>query len=133
WITHIAKARDTGYQVEMCKFGPEWLEQQNRMADTNTFANPTRSLKQDLFEHPDFYHVDDLFTDEQKLARESMRQFVKREITPFIEDWSQRATFPVEIVRKFGAVGAFGPTIPAEYGGGGMDYTSYGLIMQEIE
>src|SRR5690606_20778601 len=117
----------------MCKFGPEWLEQQNRMADTNTFANPKRSLKQDLFEHPDFYQVDDLFTDEQKLARESMRQFVKREITPFIEDWSQRAIFPVEIVRKFGEVGAFGPTIPAEYGGGGMDYISYGLIMQEIE
>lgn len=103
------------------------------MADTNTFANPKRSLKQDLFEHPDFYQVDDLFTDEQKLARESMRQFVKREITPFIEDWSQRAIFPVEIVRKFGEVGAFGPTIPAEYGGGGMDYISYGLIMQEIE
>lgn len=103
------------------------------MADPHTPANPRKSLKQDLFEHPDFYQVDDLMTDEQKLVRESMRQFVKREITPFIEDWSQRATFPTEIVRKFGEVGAFGPTIPAEYGGGGMDYISYGLIMQEIE
>lgn len=103
------------------------------MTDTNASASPKRSLKQDRFEHPDFYQVDDLFTDEQKLARESMRQFVKREITPFIEDWSQHAIFPVEIVRKFGEVGAFGPTIPTEYGGGGMDYTSYGLIMQEIE
>lgn len=103
------------------------------MADRNTPINPKKSLKQDLFEHPDFYQIDDLLTDEQKLVRESIRQFVKREITPFIEDWSQRATFPIEIVGKFGQVGAFGPTIPAEYGGGGMDYTSYGLIMQEIE
>jgi len=62
-----------------------------------------------------------------------MRQFVKKEISPFIEDWAQRAHFPSGIVRKFGDVGAFGPTIPAEYGGGGMDYISYGLIMQEIE
>lgn len=92
-----------------------------------------RATKQDLFDHPDFYQVDDLLTDEQKLVRESMRQFVKREITPFIEDWSQGAQFPADIVRKFGEVGAFGPTIPSEYGGGGMDYISYGLIMQEIE
>ena len=103
------------------------------MSDKNTPIHAKKSLKQDLFEHPDFYNVDGLLTEEQKLVRESMRQFVKREITPFIEDWSQRALFPREIVRKFGEVGAFGPTIPEEYGGGGLDYTSYGLIMQEIE
>ena len=62
-----------------------------------------------------------------------MRDFVKKEISPYIEDWSQRAHFPYEIVRKFGHIGAFGPTIPSEYGGGGLDYISYGLIMQEIE
>ena len=87
----------------------------------------------DAFVSPDFYGIDDLFTDEQKLVRSSMRDFVKREITPFIEEWSQKAHFPYQIVRKFGDVGAFGPTIPSEYGGGGLDYTSYGLIMQEIE
>jgi glutaryl-CoA dehydrogenase len=92
-----------------------------------------KSRKQDLFDHPDFYQVDDLLTGEQKLVRDTMRQFVKKEISPFIEDWAQRAHFPSGIVRKFGDVGAFGPTIPAEYGGGGMDYISYGLIMQEIE
>lgn len=101
------------------------------MADPN--ANIKKSQRRDLFEHPDFYHVDDLLTDEQKLIRDTMRQFVKREITPFIEEWAQRAYFPQEIVRKFGEVGAFGPTIPVDYGGGGMDYISYGLIMQEIE
>lgn len=87
----------------------------------------------DQFESPDFYAIDDLLTEEHKLVRASIRDFVKKEITPNIEEWSQNAHFPYEIVRKFGDVGAFGPTIPTEYGGGGMDYISYGLIMQEIE
>lgn len=87
----------------------------------------------DDFESPDFYQIDDLFTDEQKLVRSAMRDFVKIEITPFIEEWTQNSIFPKEIVRKFGDMGAFGPTIPAIYGGGEMDYMSYGLIMQEIE
>ena len=91
------------------------------------------SFKRDLFEHPDFYAIDSLLTEEHKLIRHSMREFVKREISPFIEDWAQRAYFPYEIVKKFGEIGAFGPTIPHEYGGGGLDYISYGLIMQEIE
>lgn len=92
-----------------------------------------KSLKQDLFESVDFYQVDDLLTEEHKLIRSTMRDFVKKEISPYIEDWAQRAHFPYEIVKKFGEVGAFGPQIPAEYGGGGLDYISYGLIMQEIE
>ncbi len=88
---------------------------------------------QDVFHHPDFYQVDAMLTEEQTLVRDAMRNFVKKEITPFIEDWAQRAHFPQEIVRKFGGIGAFGPTLPTEYGGGGLDYISYGLIMQEIE
>ena len=87
----------------------------------------------DQFESPDFYAIDDLLTEEHKLVRSAIRDFVKREISPNIEEWSQNAHFPYEMVRKFGDVGAFGPTIPQEYGGGGMDYTAYGLIMQEIE
>jgi len=93
----------------------------------------SKTQKQDLFDHPDFYEVDALLTDEHKLVRNTMRQFVKREITPFIEDWAQGAYFPAALAKKFGEVGALGPTIPTEYGGGGMDYISYGLIMQEIE
>lgn len=92
-----------------------------------------KSLKQDVFEHPDFYRLDDLFTEEQKLIRGSIREFVKKEISPYIEDWAQDAHFPYDIVKKFGEIGAFGPTIPSQYGGGGLDYISYGLIMQEIE
>ncbi|MFK7951881.1 MAG: acyl-CoA dehydrogenase family protein [Ekhidna sp.] len=87
----------------------------------------------DEFESPDFYGLDDLLTEEHKLIRSSVRDFVKKEITPFIEGWAEKNHFPSEMVKKFGEVGAFGPTIPAEYGGGGLDYTSYGLIMQEIE
>lgn len=87
----------------------------------------------DQFEAPDFYNIDDLLSEEHKLVRSATRDFVKREITPYIEEWAQNAHFPYEIVRKFGDIGAFGPTIPQEYGGGGMDYISYGLIMQEIE
>ncbi|MBX2912866.1 MAG: acyl-CoA dehydrogenase family protein [Cyclobacteriaceae bacterium] len=92
-----------------------------------------KSMKRDSFEHPDFYQLDGLLTEEQKLIRGSMRDFVKKEISPYIEDWAERAHFPYEIVKKFGDIGAFGPTIPQQYGGGGLDYISYGLIMQEIE
>ncbi|SNS14822.1 glutaryl-CoA dehydrogenase [Belliella buryatensis] len=92
-----------------------------------------KSGKQDMFEGVDFYGVDDLLSEEHLLIRTSIRDFVKKEISPFIEDWAQNAHFPYEIVKKFGDVGAFGPQIPSEYGGGGLDYIAYGLIMQEIE
>lgn len=87
----------------------------------------------DEFESPDFYALDDLLTEEHKLIRSSVRDFVKKEITPFIEGWAENNHFPEEIVKKFGDVGAFGPTVPEQYGGGGLDYISYGLIMQEVE
>lgn len=99
----------------------------------NTVQQPSKATKQDLFESPDFYQIDDLLTEEHKLIRTSIRDFVKKEISPNIEEWCQKAIFPVKIVKKFGEMGLFGPTIPVEYGGGGLDYISYGLIMQEIE
>ncbi|MCG8321401.1 MAG: acyl-CoA dehydrogenase family protein [Cytophagales bacterium] len=98
-------------------------------ADKSTHHQP----HVDRFTSPDFYEIDDLLTEEHKLIRSSARDFVKKEITPNIETWCQNAHFPEEIVGKFGEIGAFGPTIPQEYGGGGLDYISYGLIMQEIE
>ncbi|WP_373493523.1 acyl-CoA dehydrogenase family protein [Aquiflexum sp.] len=96
-------------------------------------ATVHKSLKQDMFDGVDFYQIDDLLSEEHILIRSSIRDFVKKEISPYIEDWAQKAHFPYEIVKKFGDVGAFGPQIPEEYGGGGLDYISYGLIMQEIE
>ncbi|MCB0505046.1 MAG: acyl-CoA dehydrogenase family protein [Cyclobacteriaceae bacterium] len=100
---------------------------------SETTATQPKSMKTDAFEAPDFYQIDDLLTEEHKLIRSSVRDFVKKEISPYIEDWCQRAYFPEHMVKKFGEMGAFGPFIPEEYGGGGMDYISYGLIMQEIE
>jgi len=92
-----------------------------------------KSSKQDTFEHPDFYGMDDMLSEEHIMVRGAVRDFVKREISPYIESWAENAYFPQDIVKKFGDVGAFGPQLPAEYGCGGMDYIAYGLIMQEIE
>lgn len=100
-----------------------------------TLIEPTPHVRQsqDRFESPDFYQMDDLLTNEHKLIRSAVRSFIKKEVSPIIEDYAQRAEFPKHLLRKFGEIGAFGPTIPAEYGGGGLDYIAYGLIMQEIE
>ncbi len=87
----------------------------------------------DLFQSPDYFNLDDLLTEEQKLIRETVRNYVKKEISPIIEDYAQRAEFPEQIVRQLGELGCFGPTVPVEYGGGGLDYVSYGLMMQELE
>jgi glutaryl-CoA dehydrogenase len=96
-------------------------------------TSPKQSFKQDTFESPDFYGIDDLLTEEHLLVRASVRDFVKREISTIIEDHAQRAVFPSHLVKRFGEMGVFGPTVPVEYGGGGMDYIAYGLMMQEIE
>ena len=90
-------------------------------------------INKDIFESPDYYNLDELLTEEQLMTREAVRSYVKREITPVIEDYAQRAAFPQHIVKQLGDLGVFGPTIPAAYGGGGMDYISYGLMMQELE
>src|SRR6195952_6135185 len=90
-------------------------------------------MSTDLFQSPDYFQLDELLTEEQKLVRESVRSYVKKEISPIIEDYAQRAEFPQQIIRQMGELGCFGPTIPVEYGGGGLDYISYGLMMQELE
>ncbi len=90
-------------------------------------------MKPDLFQAPDYYLLDDLLTDEHKLVRDSARAWVKREVSPIIEDYAQRAEFPKQIIKGLGEIGGFGPYIPEEYGGAGLDQISYGLIMQEIE
>lgn len=91
------------------------------------------AVKTDTFQSPDYYLLDDLLTEEQKMVRETVRNYVKKEISPIIEEYAQRAEFPEQIVQQLANLGCFGPTIPVEYGGGGMDYISYGLMMQELE
>ena len=90
-------------------------------------------MKADLFEAPDYYNLDDLLSEEHKLVRSAARDWVKRDISPIINDYAQKAEFPTQIIGGLADIGAFGPYIPTEYGGAGLDQISYGLIMQEIE
>ena len=90
-------------------------------------------MKPDLFEAPDYYNLDELLSDEHKLVRQAARDWVKRDVSPIIEEYAQKAEFPKQIISGLAEIGAFGPYIPEEYGGAGLDQISYGLIMQEIE
>lgn len=97
------------------------------------FDSKIYSMRPDLFEAPDYYNLDDLLSEEHKLVRDAARQWVKRDISPIIEEYAQKAEFPKQIIKGLSEIGAFGPYIPEEYGGAGLDQISYGLIMQEIE
>ncbi|SDR84689.1 glutaryl-CoA dehydrogenase [Formosa sp. Hel1_31_208] len=90
-------------------------------------------MKPDLFEAPDYYNLDELLSEEHKLVRDAARDWVKRDVSPIIEAYAQKAEFPTQIIGGLAEIGAFGPYIPVEYGGAGLDQISYGLIMQEIE
>ncbi len=90
-------------------------------------------MAQDLFQAPDYYLLDELFSEEHKLVRDAAREWVKREVSPIIEDAAQNAEFPKQLLDGLAEIGAFGSFIPEEYGGAGLDQMSYGLIMQEIE
>lgn len=90
-------------------------------------------MAQDLYQHPDYYQLDELLTDEHKIIRDAVRSFVKKEVTPIIEEYAQKGECPKHLIKGLGELGCFGPTIPQEYGGAGLDYISYGIMMQEIE
>jgi glutaryl-CoA dehydrogenase len=90
-------------------------------------------MLQDLYQAPDYFLMDELLTEEHKLIRDAAREWVKREVSPIIEDACQKAEFPKQIIKGLGEIGAFGPYIPSKYGGSGLDQISYGLIMQELE
>ncbi len=101
---------------------------------TETIEKPVhKSLKKDNYTAPDYFELDDLLSEEHKLIRSSVREWVKKEISPIIEEYAQRAEFPMHILKGLGDIGAFGPTIPVEYGGQGLDQIAYGIIMQELE
>jgi len=87
----------------------------------------------DLFEAPDYYNLDELLSNEHKLVRNTTREWVKKSVSPVIEDYAQKAKFPKQLINGLAEIGAFGAYIPTEYGGAGLDQISYGLIMQEIE
>jgi glutaryl-CoA dehydrogenase len=87
----------------------------------------------DHYQHHDYFQLDDLLTEEHKMIRDSVRTWIKKSVSPIIEEYAQNAKFPAHLVKELGEIGAFGPHIPAEYGGGGLDNIAYGIIMQEIE
>jgi glutaryl-CoA dehydrogenase len=86
-----------------------------------------------LYNPPDHYLVDELYNDEHKIVRQAIRDWVNRSVKPVIEEYYEKAQFPHHLVKEMGEIGAFGPFIPVEYGGAGLDHISYGLIMQELE
>jgi glutaryl-CoA dehydrogenase len=96
----------------------------------NGVASPS---KVDKFQYHDYYNVDDLLSEDHLLARASVREWVKKEVTPIIEDYSEKAECPTHLFKGLAEIGAFGPSLPMEYGGGGMDEIAYGIIMQELE
>ena len=85
------------------------------------------------FQSPDYFQIDELIPEEHKLIRSSVREWVDRELLPIIENYAQRAAFPAQLLQPMADLGLFGPTIPEEYGGAGLDYLAYGLMMQELE
>ena len=90
-------------------------------------------MRTDLYQGHDYYLLDELLTEEHKLIRETAREWVKKEVSPIIEDAAEKCEFPRHLLPDLGEIGAFGPYIPAEYGGPGLDQISYGIIMQELE
>ena len=90
-------------------------------------------MSSDKYQAHDYYMMDDLLTEEHKLIRDTARAWVKKEVSPIIEEYFEKAEFPAQIIPGLGEIGGFGPYIPEEYGGAGLDQISYGLIMQELE
>ena len=93
----------------------------------------SKVMSKNQFKGVDYYNIDELLSDEQKMVRDAARQWVSKEVSPIIEDHCQKAIFPKHLLKGLGEIGAFGPYIPQEYGGAGLDHISYGLIMQELE
>lgn len=101
------------------------------MDKSNGVVNATSKV--DKYQGHDYYGVDDLLTDEHKIARDAVRAWVKKEVTPIIEDYSERAECPKHLFKGLAEIGAYGPSLPEKYGCGGMDEIAYGIIMQELE
>src|SRR5690625_7245730 len=85
------------------------------------------------FEYHDYFDLDELLTEEIRIARDSVREWVQHEISPTIEAHAMEGTFDKNWFRQLGELGCFGPSLPVESGGQGMTETGYGVIMREVE
>ena len=81
----------------------------------------------------DYFDIESFLTEEQRAIRDAVRQWVRTRLAPIIDDYAQRAECPTHLIPEMAQLGLFGPFIPEEYGGAGLDYISYGLMMQELE
>jgi glutaryl-CoA dehydrogenase len=117
----------------LCKFANVFGIKQKTVKTDSPAIEMIKIMRPDLFQAPDYYLLDELLSDEHKMVRDAAREWVKREVSPIIEEYAQKAEFPNQIINGLAEIGAFGPYIPEEYGGAGLDQISYGLIMQEIE
>lgn len=81
----------------------------------------------------DYYNIESLLSEDEKLVRNSVRDFVDDKIIPVIEKHYRDGSFPMDLVPKLGELGLFGITLPQEYGCAGMNNIAYGLVMQELE
>ncbi len=92
-----------------------------------------KRAKVDPYQAHDYYNIDELFSEDHLMARDAVRDWVKQEVSPIIEQHFEQGTCPYHLFKQLGEIGAFGPSLPVEYGGGGMDEMAYGIIMQELE
>lgn len=87
-------------------------------------------MKPDL---TDFYNISTLLSDEEKLAQQTVREFVNEKVRPIIADCFEKATFPLDLVPQIAELGLFGVTLPEKYGCAGANSVVYGLTTQELE
>ena len=104
--------------------------QKNFMNQTDQIVKRAQS---DKYQGHDYYKIDDLLDQDHLIARDAVRDWVKSEVSPIIEDYADKAKCPMHLFKGLGEIGAYGPSLPAEYGCGGMDEIAYGIIMQELE
>ena len=103
---------------------------ENQLVESNTFK---KAARQDRYQGHDYYNLEGLLTEEQKIAQMATREWVKKEVSPIIEDAYERAVYPKHLLKGLGELGALGPSLPAEYGCAGADEVTYGLMMMELE
>ncbi len=99
----------------------------------DTIDSSMKSVKTDLYQHHDYYQIDALLSEDHILARDAVRAWVKKEVSPIIEAYAEKAECPEHLFKGLADIGAFGPSLPVKYGGGGMDEIAYGIIMSELE
>jgi len=84
------------------------------------------------FRGVDYYAIEDLLSEEERMVRDAVRDWVETEFLPVVTEHHRAGTFPVELIPKLGELGVFGATLKG-YGCAGLNHVAYGLIMQELE